>query len=338
MLGGAVRAVNGRDRGRRRAGAHLLSLFATPLNGLVLRALAEGPLTSAALREAIVWPAPSTLRGNLESLAALGAIAMRRPESRPQQLDSSLTPLGEELLGVVDVLEIWLADAPAGSLELGEGPAKAAIGALVDGWDATIVHALAPRPLALVELNDLISDVSYPTLSRRLDAMHLVGQVERCKLEGQRRAFRVTNWLRRAITPLAVAARCELRHLQEAAMPVTSVEVESAFLLTMPLVSLPGAVGGTCTLAVDTGVSDPGPRLAGVQVEVRDGRVVSCSTRLVRDPSTWTLGTVESWFDAAIADGMASVHVGGRTPDLATGIVVAIHEILNRPTPACSSR
>jgi DNA-binding HxlR family transcriptional regulator len=318
-------AANDRRRGGRRAGTHLLSLFATPLNGLILRALAERPLSSSALRETIVWPAPSTLRGTLESLAALGAVAMRRREGKPHQYDNSLTSLGEELLGVADVVETWLMDAPAGPLKLGDGASKAAIGALVDGWDAAIVRALAPRPLALVELNDLISDVSYPTLSRRLAAMHLVGQVERCKLEGPRRVYRVTDWLRRAVVPLGAAARCELRHLRKTAAPVTWVEVESAFLLTLPLVSLPEAVSGACTLAVDTGASSARSRLAGVRVEVRDGHVTSCSTRLVENPSVWALGTVEGWLDGIIDGRLDRLRIGGEEPDLAMPLIQFLH-------------
>jgi DNA-binding HxlR family transcriptional regulator len=331
MLGGVVRPVNDRSRRRRRAGAHLLSLFATPLNGLILRALAEGPLPPPALREAVGWPAPSTLRGNLESLAELGAVAMRRGKGRPRLSDSSLTPLGEELLGVADALEAWLADAPAGPIELGGGASKAAIGALVEAWDTTIVRALAPGPLSLTELNDLISGLSYPTLSRRLAAMHFVGQVERRNLEGPRRVYRVTDWLRRAVAPLAAAARCELRHLGETAPPVTWVEVESAFLLAMPLVSLPEATGGDCTLAVDTGACSARSRLAGVRVEVRDGRVTSCSTRLAENPGTWALGTAESWLDAAFADDSTGLHAGGETPDLPMGMVAAIREALALP-------
>jgi DNA-binding HxlR family transcriptional regulator len=309
----------------------LLSLFATPLNGLILRALAERPLPSSTLREIVGLPAPSTLRGNLESLATLGALAMRRREDKPHQYDNSLTALGEELLGVADAIEAWLGDAPAGPLKLGDGASKAAIGALVDGWDATIVRALAPRPLALVELDNLISDVSYPTLSRRLAAMHLVGQVERCKLEGPTRLYRVTDWLRRAVTPLGVAARCELRHLRGTAAPVTWVEVESAFLLTLPMVSLPEGVSGGCTLAVDTAVSGTGSRLAGVQVEVRDGQVTSCSTRLVENPSTWALGSVETWLDWIIDGRIDNLRIGGEEPGLAMPLIQRLHAHLGTP-------
>jgi hypothetical protein len=133
------------------------------------------------------------------------------------------------------------------------------------------------------------------------------------------------------VAPLGVAARCELRHLRETAAPVSWVEVESAFLLTLPLVSLPEAIGGACTLAVDTGVSSGRSRLAGVRVEFRDGQVTSCSTRLVENPSTWALGTVESWLNAAIADDSTGLCVGGKRPDLPMGIVAAIHETLTPP-------
>ncbi|HEX3608365.1 MAG TPA: helix-turn-helix domain-containing protein [Solirubrobacterales bacterium] len=295
--------------------------------------MAERPLPLPALREAIGFPAPSTLRGNLESLSALGALAVRRREGKSNQYDNSLTPLGEELLGVADAIEAWLSEAPAGPFKLGDSASKAAIGALIDGWDAAIVRELAPRPRALAELNDLISDVSYPTLSRRLAAMHLVGQVERRKLDGPKRVYQATDWLRRAVLPLGVAARCELRHLRETATPATRVEVESAFLLALPLAGPPEAVSGVCTLAVDTGIPGGRARLAGVQVEVRDGRVASCSTRLVEKPSTWAVGSVESWLDAAIAGDSTSLRVGGKAPDLPMGMVAAIHEALKGTCP-----
>jgi DNA-binding HxlR family transcriptional regulator len=323
-----VRVVNGRGREKRRAGAQLLSLFATPLNGLILRALAERPLPSSELREIVGLPAPSTLRGNLEGLGALGALAMRPREGKPRQYDNSLTVLGEELLCVANAIEAWLSEAPAGPLKLGDSASKAAIGALVDGWDAAIVRALAPHPLALVELDKMISDVSYPTLSRRLGAMHLVGQVERCKLEEPKHVYRVTDWLRRAVVPLAAAARCELRHLRKTVAPVTGAEIESAFLLTLPLVNLPEAVGGTCTLAVDTGISDAGPRVAGVQVEIRDGQVTSCSTNLVESPSTWALGTVDSWLDGILDGRLGRIRIGGEEPDLAMPLVQSLHILL----------
>jgi DNA-binding HxlR family transcriptional regulator len=285
----------------------------------------------SALRETIGFPAPSTLRGNLESLSALGALAMRRREGKSHQYDNSLTSLGEELLSVADAIEGWLSEAPAGPFKLGDSGSKAVIGALIDGWGAAIVRELAPRPRSLAELNDLISDVSYPTLSRRLAAMHLVGQVERRQLDGPKRVYQVTDWLRRAVVPLAAAARCELRHLREAATPATRVEVESAFLLALPLAGLPEAVSGVCTLAVDTGIPGGHSRVAGVQVEVRDGRITSCSTRLVENPSTWALGSVESWLSAAVAGDSTGLRVGGKAPDLPMGVVAAIHEALNRP-------
>ncbi len=331
--------VNNRSRRQRRVGAHLLSLFATPINGHILRALAGGPLPPAALREAVGWPAPSTLRGHLDGLVEIGAVGVSPGEGRSRISDHSLTPMGEELLGVADALGAWLRDAPTGPIELGGSASKAAIRALVDGWDATVVRALAPRPLSLVELDGQISDLSYPALSRRLSAMRLAGLIEqRDKPEERGCVYRVTDWLRRAVTPLGMAARCELRHLGAAAPPVTWVDVECTFLLALPLVDLSKARDGECTFAVDTDSRGGGhSRLAGVRVEVRDGRVAFCSTRLTEDPATWALGAVERWLDAMFSNDCAGLQIGGEKPALAKGMVTAIRQALTPPAPLVST-
>jgi len=65
---------------------------------------------------------------------------------------------------VADTVEAWLARAPAGPIPLGSEVAKAAIKALVDGWEATMLRALAARPLSLTEFDSLIAGLSYPAL------------------------------------------------------------------------------------------------------------------------------------------------------------------------------
>lgn len=320
---------------RRRAGTQALSLFSAPLNGLVLRALADGPRQRGELHELVGWPPPSTLRGNLDSLAGIGAVELHRSAERANTVDHVLTPLGVELLDVADAIDAWLAHAPGGPLCLGSGAAKAAIGALAGGWDTTMVRALAAGPMTLAELDGLIAGVSYPTLWRRLAAMRVTGQVERRPAAGSAHAYGATDWLRTAILPLALSARCEHRHLCGAATPMTWVEVESSFLLTLPLVRLPERVNGLCTLAVDTGAAPNGkssPRIAGVRVEVRHGQVVSCSTRLLDSPRTWVLGSVQAWLDAVIDEG-ATLSFGGARSELAATLLEGIRLALSPVDP-----
>jgi DNA-binding HxlR family transcriptional regulator len=326
-----VRPLGAGGESGRRAGTQVLSLFSAPLNGLVLRALADGPCRRGELHELVGWPAPSTLRDNLDCLTKIGAVGSSSCADRANAVDHALTPLGDELLVVADAIDTWLGHAPGGPLGLGNGAAKAAVGALAGGWDTAMVRALAAGPITLAELDGLIADVSYPTLWRRLAAMRVTGQVERRSVEGLAHAYGVTDWLREAVLPLALAARCEHRHLRAVAAPITWVEVESAFLLTLPLVALPEQFNGPCTLAVDTGEPLNGgsrSRVAGVRVEVREGRVVSCSTRLLDGPATWALGSAEGWLDAVADDAVANVSCGGAEPELAFALIESIRQAL----------
>ena len=319
-----------------RAGTHALSLFCPPLNGLVIRALADCSLSSTELREAVGLPAPTTLRGNLENLVTIGVLEPRRRDEGPQRVENALTPLGRELLVVADAIDAWLVGAPRGPLELGGSAAKAALRALLDGWDAAIVRALAARSLTLAELDTLIPQISYPTLARRLAAMRLTCQVERIRLEG-RWVYRATDWLRKAIVPLGLAARAEHRHLHGVAPPITSLEVETAFLLALPLVKLPTSASGECTLAVDTrdpSVPSGRSRIAGARVGIRDGQVVSCSTRLLTNPPTWALGTAESWLDAVVDGRLDGLRSGGEEPTLPAVLVDAIRDTMVTPALA----
>jgi DNA-binding HxlR family transcriptional regulator len=317
---------------RQRAGTQILSLFSTPLNGLVLHALADGPRQLRDLREAVDWPPASTLRGNLEALAEMGAIQSRRGADRGNSVEYLLAPLGEELLGVADAIDAWLARAPGEPSGLGNGGAKVAVAALANGWDTAMIRALAARPLTLTELDRLIPSVSYPALWRRLAAMRVTGQVQPRSADALGQAYGVTDWLREALVPLALAARSELRHLHRAAAPITAVEVESAFLLTLPLVSLPEPVSGACTLVVDIGEpagGDSRSRVAGVRVAVHDGLISSCSTRLLDRPETWALGTAEGWLDAVLdSSDAAAIACGGADPRLAVALLDGIRQAL----------
>jgi DNA-binding HxlR family transcriptional regulator len=150
-----------------RSGGHSLSLFSRALHGLILRALADGPLRLADLRRVVGGPAQTTLRGNLDTLFSIGALEKLQGNGRANMVDNALTPMGRELLVVADAVDAWLAAAPGGPLQLESESGKASIKALVNGWDSTMLRALAVRPFTLTELDNLISAFSYPALERR---------------------------------------------------------------------------------------------------------------------------------------------------------------------------
>jgi DNA-binding HxlR family transcriptional regulator len=313
-----------------RTGATALSLFSVPLNGLILRALADGPMRLTDLRREVGGPAQTTLRGNLANLVEIGALAKRGRDDKPNILENELTPLGEELLIVGNALEHWLARAPSGPIAFESAAAKAAIKALVGGWTSTILRALAARPLTLTELDRLIDGFTYPALERRLGAMRLARQIELFPNGEQRkRPYTVSRWLREAIGPLAIATRCERRHMAAETAPIGRIDIEAAFLLAAPLIRLPEETSDSFQLAVESGNGVGNGRASGVRLALETGRIVSCVTRLESQTANWIVGPASAWLDAVIERDAELLGFGG-DQDLGRAIVYGLHDALFR--------
>jgi DNA-binding HxlR family transcriptional regulator len=300
-----------------------MAILATPLNFLILRALAERPMRLADLRWATGLPAQTTLRGHLASLGDLGVLEKRPTARVPYAVESSLTPMGHDLLGVAAGLERWLSQAPEGPVSLETGAGKGIVKALVDGWSSTIMSGLGSKPMSLTELDRLIPDLSYPALERRLSSMRMAGLIEACESHGAGTPYAVTDWARRGIAPLAAAGRCERVHMQADAAPVTQADIEAAFLLMTPLVGLPASTTGSCQLEVEADPAEARGQ-AGVSVTVERGRVVDCSSLLGSSPGDFAVGSMGNWF-SAIRDGTANRLRFGGSRRVAEGVVAALH-------------
>jgi DNA-binding HxlR family transcriptional regulator len=312
-----------------RAGSRVLSLFVNPLNATVLRLHAVGPLRLTEVQEKIGGAAETTLRGAVTNLHDVGALDRRRVRRTPYGVTSELTPIGEELLFVAEVLDAWLAQAPNGPIPHGSEAAKAAVKALAGGWSSTLMWVLADRSLTLTELHRLIPDVSYPSLERRLTWMRSTGQVEPVSGQGRGTPYVVTDWLRRSIAPLCAAGRCERRHFADDSGLITDIEVEAAFLLSVPLAPLPASAEGSCMLAVQTETGDgTGDHVSGVTVEVKRGKVTSSKARVEKSPATWALGTAETWLDVVIDGRLENLRLGGARPQLGLDLANGIHHAL----------
>lgn len=312
-----------------RAGGHVLSLFISPLSASIIRALVAGPLRLAELHERTGWPAQSTLRARIADLQELGAVEKRDLPGMPRKVEICLTPMGEELQRVGDLLERWLSRAPQAPIELGTTPAKGAIKALAGGWGSAILRTLAAQPLSLTELDLAIPDQSYPVLERRLAIMRATGQVAVLPAEGRNKPYVVTEWVRQAVAPLVWAGRCERHYMAEVAPPVTHVEVEAAFLLAMPQIRLPTSADGTCVLGVGTppkAGDDQRHGIAGVEVLIDRGKLVSCTADLSPNPPNWAIGTVENWLDAITEGYPDGLYLGGRNRKLAEHLIEGLTE------------
>jgi DNA-binding HxlR family transcriptional regulator len=299
-------------------------MLSVPLNVQILQALAEEPRSLMDLRRAAGSPPQTTMRGHLRTLTEAGILERRRERKFPGSVDYELLQAGRHLLGVAGVAQRWLADSPDGPLQLGTPGAKSTIKALVEGWSAGVVRALAAKPLSLTELSSIINGLSYPSLERRLGAMRLAGQIERCRGGGRGTPYRVTEWMRDAIPPLAAAARWERQHLPGKTAPITKIDVESAFLLTVPLVELPPDRSGICRLAVESQNGDGERRLAGVTVAIEDGRVASCVARFDGVAGASASGTAAAFLRAVIEGDVYQLEIAGDS-DLARSLLDGLH-------------
>jgi DNA-binding HxlR family transcriptional regulator len=313
-----------------RAGAYALTLLSVPLNVQVLKALEGGPMTLNDLRRAAGSPPQTTTRKQLRTLTDLGVLERRRQTDFPGTVDYQLGRAGVELLQVAKVAEAWLGSAPSGPLELGSLSAKNSIKALVDGWTSTVVRALATAPLSLTQLSRLISTLNYPSLERRLAAMRLTGQIATSDTHaGRSRPYSATPWLRAAAAPLMAATRWEQRFAVGKATPIASIDVESTFLLALPLVRAARDLEGTARLAVELRRPDGSVAHAGVVARVERGAVVSCTSRLEGQANAWSSGTVGGWMNAAITGDVEELEIGGDC-ELARALIDGIHEVLFR--------
>jgi DNA-binding HxlR family transcriptional regulator len=273
------------------------------------------------LRRAVGSPPQTTMRMHMRTLTNTGILERHRQRDFPGSVDYALAPAGRHLTAVARVVQAWLASSPEKPLELGSQPAKSAIKALVDGWNATIVRAVAAKPFSLTELNKLISSLNYPSLERRFGALRFAGLIEPYPGQTRGTPYAATELLRRAVAPLAAATRWERRHLPEATAPIGRIDVEAAFLLTIPMLRLPVELSGSCRLAVEAGgASAP----AGVLIEVEEGRIVSCVARLQGRAGAWASGTAAAWIQAVTAAEADRLEVGGAS-ELAIAVLEALH-------------
>lgn len=293
-----------------RAGAQALLLLAAPLNFHVLEKLVDGPKSLLDLRRSVGSPPQSTMRLYSRTLIAKGVVERRRRAEFPSSAEYLITDAGRSLLEVAAIVQSWLQMAPEEPILLGSPASKNVLKALVEAWSTNIIRAVAARPLSLTELNRLIPRVSYPSLERRLAAMRLAGLVAAHPGESRGTPYAATEQLRRAVVPIIAAAGWERRHRLEDAQPIGRLEVESAFLLAIPLLKMADDFRGKVRLTVE--VQGGGtPVFAGVLVRFENGRVISCTSRFEGEVEGWAAGSPQAWIERLNGHSRNHLEVGG---------------------------
>lgn len=277
-----------------RAGAQALTVLAAPLHVHTLKALKDGPMGLLDLRRAVGSPPQSTMRVYTRTLEELEILERRRSNEFPATAQYTITPVGLALLKVADFLQEWLQAAPDGPILLGSVAAKSGTKALIGGWSSNIVRAVAARALSLTDLNMLIPKISYPTLERKLDAMRTAKLVSPQPGGGRGTPYGATEWLRQAVIPLTSAVSWERQFIPEPAAQIGRLDVEAAFLLSIPLMALTSAITGKCRLSVEVRGGSV-PAFAGAVVGIEEGKVVSCTSRLEAEAEASASGSASAW-------------------------------------------
>lgn len=301
-----------------------MQLLSVPMNALSVRALAEQPLSLTDLRREVGAPPQTTLRSHLKALAEAGVVERREAPGFPGPVGYELTAAGRGLVMVADLLELWLEGSPQGPVALHHPSAKGTIKALSEAWSTKLARAIAARPLALTELTRLIQTMNYPSLERRLGALRLAGLVERCPGAGRGTPYGPTRWMRRAVGPLTAAASWERLYAGGTGVAFGRIDIETAFLLGIPLVHLDDDANGVCRLAVEV-ASDARSGMVGVTVKIADGKVVGCVARLEGQASCWVSGSVGGWEMATLSGDLEGLEVGGDA-QLGFALLHGLHE------------
>ena len=312
-----------------RAGGTALGLLASPLNVRILQALRESSLSPLDLRRKVGSPPESTMRVYTRALTEIDVLERTRHETFPPTVDYSLTAAGVALLKLGAVLQAWLDLAPEGPMPLNGPASKSATRALIEGWSTNIVRAVAARPYTLTELSKINVHTSYPALDRRLGAMRLVDLVEAHPGEGRGTPYRATEWLRRAVTPLAAATTWERKYLPGETARIGRLDIEAAFLLAVPLIELPPQMRGRMRLAVEV-QGGPTPTLAGATLTVESGAVTACSVRLEGQADARVFGSAMAWLRQV--NGAPGIHLElGGNQELGRAVVEALRAARLKP-------
>jgi len=241
-----------------------------------------------------------------------------------------ISPKGRELVFVTRTVERWLAKRPGGALSLEDPLSGAAIQALVYGWSATVVHALAGEPRSLRELDAILDLPNSEMVAEHVEALEAVGLLacEEDAVLGER--YVATRWLRQSIAPLAAAARLERRDGMEDTAPIDALDASAGLMLATPLVELPSDLSGACRLEVEL---DDGAGMAGAVAQVRPGEPPSADLGLDLDQvETEATGSLEDWLDTVIEPDAKRIRTRGDRK-LAGILVAGLHRALFGPEP-----
>lgn len=235
-----------------------------------------------------------------------------------------LTPAGREMAYISELMSRWQRNCPGGPLEDDSPDTGPVLEAVVRGWASTATQVLSRGPAGVDALARAIDLVSRENVEQHLEMMTAARLLDEDEQNGET-VYSLTAWGRETIAMLGAAIRLETRHPSPDTLPAQPIDVEGAFNLALPLLSLPRHLHGSCRLAVHLGGEPPEP--IGVTAQVEDGRVVSCAPHLDEEVETWAAASLLDWLDTLAHPSERGIEIGGDA-ELAEALVGSLQERL----------
>jgi hypothetical protein len=143
--------------------------------------------------------------------------------------------------------------------------------------------------------------------------------------------YGATDWLREAVVPLTSAVGWERQFIPAPVAQIGRLDVEAAFLLSIPLMVLNSEITGKCRLSVEVRAGSV-PSFAGVVVAIEAGKVVSCTSRLEGDTNASASGSAPSWMRQMNGGPPGQLKISGNFPlaEAITSALRALPEVLVR--------
>jgi DNA-binding HxlR family transcriptional regulator len=303
-----------------------LGLLRPELNRAILGALAVRPMGVSDLCAQLMLESETTLREQLERLAAAGAIAKQKT-GRTSAGEFRLTGSGDDLVAVIALTGVWLTERPGGPLSPEGAAAWRAFAALADGWEIALLQHLLLRPSSRAELLGTIplNREKLKRMLRRLRGAGLLGPLDR---DDRTPRYALTVWGRRAIAILISIAYWERVHPQCTAGPIAASDGAVALLASLPLIRPPADTTGVCVFTVEGEPDAPSPRSSAVWIRLGNADVTACrsGTPSLR-PDAWVHGRVGAWLEAVIKARPTALHLGGDSA-LAESALRSLHDEL----------
>jgi hypothetical protein len=315
---------------RARAGALTLFYLCSPLDReMLLALLAEATTGAEVIEEELKLPSAAA---QIDSVFAdRYLVEPADPDLDPDEVDENTlmqpTPAGREVPFVATTLQRWLRRCPSGPMLLDDESAGVVL-PLITGWGAMVTHALAAEPLTAEEACEALQVLPLDLVEGLIETMEEAGHVEALPASGEDGSprYAATDWLRMGVAPLAAAARMELRHPLGDTAPISALDVEAAFRLTLPLLKLPRGLDGACALTVELDEGVLGSPIS-VTARIEGRRVVSVVAGRDESADAWAAGASGAWLDAVIDRDTSGIETGG-DPRLAGAVLKALNRKL----------